>query len=375
MLSIELWLRPDMFRSGSGYTRYSRGRRLAWVAFLSLVLSSSANYFLAYWLGFSPSGRIEIYRRVGPENGPQVFCAGSSLLISGLSWPAISESFGQGIENWSVGGSTPDIWEEWQQYRPLSNTTIIGVSVYDLNEMHLADDRAKIVPLSRTINDLWASHADSALSHRLLTQYALKYVRLLFPTAGSADRVLVGLRSKGAELLGRQTSLAEHEGVLLQQDGVLDVGESTMKVSDWSSARLLRRIAVLRAENRGRHEFFNGPKRRAFERMLFRARRQGRVIVVVLPVSRAYTEEFIDESATAAFEREIQEAMVIAPEAALVRLDRVPGISDNGYFFDLVHMNSLGRRVTTVAFLKEVTQTGSQRRLEPSSTRSITADN
>jgi hypothetical protein len=139
---------------------------------------------------------------------------------------------------------------------------------------------------------------------------------------------------------------------------LLDAGESMASVTDWSSARLLRRIAVLRAENRGRHEFFKGPKHRAFQRILLRARRQGRVIVFVLPVSSAYTEAFLDQSAVAAFEREIHEAMAMVPEATFVRLDRVPGISDPHYFFDLVHMNSLGRRVATQAFLMEVTKRG-----------------
>jgi hypothetical protein len=340
------------------------------VAILSLVLASSADHLLASWLGLSRTagGYLGIYRRVGPETGPQVFCAGSSLLVSGLSWSKVSEALGQGIETWGVGGSSPDVWEEWQQQRPLSKTMIIGVSVYDLNEMHLADDRAAIVPLSRTMNDLWASDADRALSHRVLTQYALRYVRLPFPTAANADKVLVGLRSKVAEQIGRQASLTEHEGVVLQPSPpLLDAGESTVKVSDWSSARLLRRIAALRAENRGRHEFLNGPKRRAFHRMLFRARRQGPVIVVVLPVTREYTQAFLDESAVAAFERVIGEARLTAPEATFVRLDRVPGISDPGYFFDLVHMNSFGRHVATPAFLVELTNKASQRRFEATS--------
>jgi hypothetical protein len=253
-----------------------------------------------------------------------------------------------------VAGSSPDIWEVSQQQRPLSNTTIIGVSVYDLNEMRLSDDRANIVPLARTINDLWASGTEPLLSRRILAQYALKSVRLLFPTAGKADKVLVGVRRKVAEQLGLQASLEEHEGVVLQPSGsVLESGESTMKVSDWSPARVLRRIAALRAENRGRHEFFNGPKRIGFHRMLSQARRQGHVIVVVLPVAKAYLEAFVDESVAAEFERALGEAMADVPEATLVRLDRVRGISDHGYFADLVHLNSFGRRVATQAFLTE----------------------
>ena len=348
-----------MFRLRTGQIRYSRGRRLAAVAFLSLLLSSFADYLLAYWVRLprsTPWQATGIYRRIGPESGPQVFCAGSSLLIAAFSWPAISESLGQGIENWSVGGSSPDLWEQWQQHEQRSNATIIGVSVYDLNEMHVAEDRANIVPLSRTITDLWASDTDPALSHRLLTQYALKYVRLLFPTAGYADKVQVGLRYRIARALGLERSLGDHEGVLHERAGVLDIEEDTMRVSDWSSARLLRRIEALKDENHGRHEFARGPKHLAFQRMLLRARRQGRVIIVVLPVSSTYTNEFIDEGAAVAFEKAIQDAAAIAPGANLVRLDRVPAISDPRYFFDLVHLNSFGRSLATKSFLTELSK-------------------
>jgi len=332
------------------------------VLLLSLVLASVADYALVFWLKLPQpqTSFLGIYRRTGPETGPQVFCAGSSLTESALTWSKVSAALGQGIETWGVGGSSPDIWEEWQKQRPHSNVTIIGVSVYDLNEMHLADARANVVPLSRTIDDLWSSHVDSALAHRILTQYPLKYVRLLLPTAGNADKVLVGLRSKAAGLLGGRSSLAAREGVALQPPPpILDAGESTSSVTEWSSAYLIRRLVVLRAEDRGRHEFLTGPKNRALHRLLSQARNQGRVILVVLPVSRPYIEEFIDESARAAFEEAIKQAMAIVPEATLVRLDRAPAISDPAYFVDLVHMNSLGRRVATEAFLKEVTHNGS----------------
>jgi hypothetical protein len=339
------------------------------VVFLSIVLASAANHFLARWLGISRTEGVGIYRRVGPETGPQVFCAGSSLLVSALSWSRVSEGFGRGVETWGVGGSSPEIWEAWQARRPHSNTTIIGVSVYDLNEMHLADDRATIVPLSRTVNDLWLSGASSALSHRILAQYMLTYVRLLFPTAGTGDKVLRGLRSRAANLLGLRARLTEYEGVVYEpRPPLLDAGESTATVSEWSSARVLRRMAALRVENRGHHEFFKGPKHAAFCRLLSQARRQGRVIVVVLPVTKEYTQEFLNAGDVAAFEKAMNEAVAIAPDATLVRLDRVQGISDPRYFLDLVHMNSLGRRVATQAFLMEVTQKGPQQMLEATST-------
>src|SRR6202043_3322349 len=106
---------------------------------------------------------------VGPESCPQVFCAGSSLLGQAVVWSKVSEAMDQGIESWAVGGSSPDIWEQWQKQRPQSNVTLVGVSLYDLNEMHLAGARASVVPLSRTVDDLWSTHTDSALWHRILS--------------------------------------------------------------------------------------------------------------------------------------------------------------------------------------------------------------
>jgi hypothetical protein len=341
----------------------SKTLTLVAILFLSLVLASVADYLLVLWLGIPLPGKsLVVYRRVGPESGPQVFCAGSSLMGQALSWSKVSGAMGQGIESWAVGGSSPDIWEQWQKQRPHSDVTLVGVSLYDLNEMHLADARASVVPLGRTVDDLWSSHTDSALSHRILSQYLLKYVRLLLPTAGNADEVLVGLRNKAAGLLGRQASLAKHEGVMVEPPPpIMDVGESTSSLNDWPSDHLIRRLAVLRAENRGQHEFLKGPKNRALHRLLYQARNQGRVILVVLPVSEPYRREFIDEATKAAFEEAIDQAMAIVPEATLIRLDRLPGISDPSCFFDLVHMNSLGRRFATEAFLKELERDPSAR--------------
>jgi hypothetical protein len=258
------------------------------------------------------------------------------------------------------------VWEVFQQQKRNWNTTIIGVSVYDLNETRLTPDRAMYVPLTQTISDLWASGADADLSLRILTQYAMTYVRLPYPMAGEADKVLVAVRSKAAELLGLQAKLSEHEGVVVEQKGVLNVEDSTTTLSDWSSARVLRRLAAIREDNRGSHKFFSGPKSRAFRRALLRAQQQGRVIVVVLPVSQPYAEAFLDKTAVAAFERELNEAMAAAPEATFVRLDRVPGISNSKYFFDLVHLNSSGRQLVTPVLLKEVAESASNQRAQES---------
>src|SRR5258708_5473035 len=98
--------------SDRGDTSPFRRLRPAALLFLSLLLAVAADHLLGSWLGFSqpPSGYLGVYRRVGYESGAQVFCAGSSLTVSALSWSNVSEALGEGIETWGVGGSSPDIW-------------------------------------------------------------------------------------------------------------------------------------------------------------------------------------------------------------------------------------------------------------------------
>jgi len=343
-----------------GVARSFGGRRFAAVALLSVVFSSLANYALARWLGVSRSApwtrANAVYRRIGPQTGPQVFCAGSSLLVSGLSWPQVSQSLGMGIENWTVAGSSPEVWEVFQKQKRNSNTTIIGVSVYDLNEMRLTPERAAFVPFSRSIEDLWSSQANADLSRRILEQYVISYVRLLYPLAGDADKVLVGLRSKVVGLLGKQASLDQHEGVVVERSGILEVVDSDTNVGDWSEAHALRRLDVLREDNHGAHRFSNGPKTESLRRVLLQAQQQGGVIVVVLPVSQYYSDTFLNKETNAAFEKAISDDVSVVPQVTLVRLDRVPGISNNKHFLDLVHLNASGRELATHAFLQTIAE-------------------
>jgi hypothetical protein len=363
-------VRGKVIAGHRGEIRPSSGKRLAAVVLLSLILSSVANHALAHWLRLSRSApwirANAVYRRIGPQSGPQVFCAGSSLLVSGLSWPEVAEALGRGIENWTVAGSSPEVWEVFQQQTRISDTTIIGVSVYDLNEKRLTPERARFVPLSRTVADLWTSGTDPDLRRRILTQYAMSYLRVLYPAAGDADKVLVGLRSKAADVLGERANLQQYEGVVVEKQGILEVEDATMNLGDWSSGRVLRRLEALRAENHGAHIFCNGPKSRAFRRLLWKATQQGRVIVVVLPVPKYYADAFLDKASLEAFEKALREDMASAPQATLVRLDQVPGISENSYFLDTAHLNSSGRRMVTQVFLKEVNEGASKAKPEPS---------
>ena len=156
----------------------------------ALVIAILFNYLVAFWIKLPK--HTAIYRRIGPETGPQVFCAGSSLLQFGLSWPEVSKTLNQGIESWGVAASTPSEWEVFQNLANNTNLMIIGVDVYDLNEYHLCEGRATLVPLSQTILDLWQSSSDRQFSKRLLGQYPLSYLQKLFPTAGQIGSSLGG---------------------------------------------------------------------------------------------------------------------------------------------------------------------------------------
>jgi hypothetical protein len=330
--------------------------QVAAVLVFALLAAALADQAIGRWLGFS-SGLGDgagTYRRTGPETGPQVFCAGSSLLQFGLSWREVSATLRQGIENWGVGGSSPEIWELSQPRARNSNLMIVGVSVYDLNEARVSDARATLVPFVQTVRDLWESGASWPFSRRLFSQYLLAYLRSVFPTAGHSDRVQVRLRSKAQKALGLRESAEDRDNaLLLPSKPVLEFGESRATVTDWSPARLLRRLSLIRAESGGLHQF-NGPKRLAMHRMLIRARGQGQVIVVVMPVTRPYADEFLTSDVTTRFEHVLDEVRRLVPEALVIRLDLVPGIASPDNFSDLVHLNSVGRRLATAALLREL---------------------
>ena len=110
-------------------------------------------------------------------------------MVEGLAWERISQELGVGIENWFVAGSSPSEWEALQPRARNASTTFIVVSAYDLNEEFLCDSRSEVVPLNQTVKDLWHSRADWHFAKRVLSQYPLKYVRILFPTLGRSDGV------------------------------------------------------------------------------------------------------------------------------------------------------------------------------------------
>jgi hypothetical protein len=330
----------------------SRRLQLILILGLAVALAAGTSHIIIGWL------RIETTTgkpwEIKSENGTgAAFMAGSSLAADGIDWGRVSAQFDEGMLGWGVAGSSPWEWEAYQAKTDQVNLTFLVASIYDLNEQFLCDFHADVVPLARTVNDLRGSHAGWHFSKRVLSQYAVKYVRLLFPTVGRADGVMTGLRDHLRDLLKSRIAIEAESGPTMATGKAAETKEYKKgTIRDWDAARMLRRLASMRAACQG-SQVFDGPKNLAFNRMLLSAQQQGRVVVLILPVSPAYKREFVTPEVTGRFERALSEAQRQAPQASWVRLDNLAELNSNDYFWDLVHMNLSGQGIATKAFLTQ----------------------
>ena len=121
------------------------------------------------------------------------------------------------------------------------------------------------------------------------------------------------------------------------------------RVSDWPDSKVVGKIAAMKGEFHGAHRF-DGVKRLAFERMLRFGLERGRTIVLVLPVSPAYSKEFMPLKTAQDFEQTLTDLQNKAPRSEWLRLDRLPGLATSENFCDLDHLNSYGRQIASEAF-------------------------
>jgi hypothetical protein len=336
-------------------------RNMNFVVILSAVAAISiiSCHFLVTWLGIASTfGR---HWEIGPKNDrPFIFLAGSSLAGDGLSWSRISDMLNVRIGGWGVAGSSTSEWEQFQHRATEAKMTVIVVSVYDLNENILCDFRAELVPFEQTVKDLWQSRADWPFIKRLLGTYPLSHIRAVFPTAGRSDGIMVGLREKFNSMLMKRPDYEPGAMPTLSFNNAVSIKDTREeKISDWPPGRMLRRLSGMRSSFQGRHAF-NGPKKLAFLRMLHSAQEQGEVVVVVLPVSPAYENEFMTTEFKIEFENALAEAKRTVPQAHWIRLDQLDELNSNENFWDLVHMNMYGQKIATKVFLGLLKKQGQQ---------------
>jgi hypothetical protein len=339
--------------SSSGFPQKNRGLQLALIVAVVTLLTAVGSHLVVAWLGIR-AGWGE-HRTAGTEwPKPLAYVAGSSLLGDALDVQQACRALEQGMQTWFVAGSSPCEWAELQSRAPDAQMTIIGISAYDMNEHFLSDYRPNVVPLSQTISDLVHSQSSWAFGKRVISQYPLTSLRILFPSVGRSGGVMGGVRDRFEKIFRPGVKVEAEAGPTVPDWGGMVVDPSRLeKISDWSDAYLLRRLSKLKSACQGRHSY-DGPKMLALQRMLKQANRQGRTIVLVLPVSPAYQAEFLDALTVAHFEAALAELRNAFPEVIWQRIDQVPALNSNEVFWDVVHMNVHGKKIATANFLSRM---------------------
>jgi hypothetical protein len=338
----------------NGAPEPARKRQLTLILVAVVAVASAVSHGLVAWLKIeTTSGHAW---QIGPPQSKTVaYLAGSSLSGDAIAWNQVRDALDLRLGGWGVAGSSPWEWEAFQKKASDSKLQFLVVSPYDLNEEFLCDFHADVVSPAATIQDLWNSKSDWHFCKRVLSGYPLRYVRLLFPTVGRSQGVMAGLRDKAKALLGHNGASDEGAaGPTLSFGKEEDVpAYKREKISSWDSARILRKLALMRNACQGRH-VFNGPKNLAFMRMLQQGEKQGSVVVVVLPVSPTYMKEFMTPEVTKRYQEALALAQKSAPQTQWIRLDSVQALYSNELYSDFVHMNPDGKKIATEAFLSQL---------------------
>jgi hypothetical protein len=310
---------------------------------LSVGICSAASHLSIRWLKMKVNWGG--HKHYGAENlKPVALLHSSSPGYDAIDWDQVSEFLSVGIESWATPGSSPAEWEMMHSRSPEAKRFIVAVTPADLNENSVSDFRANIVPVTQTIRDLREAGSDWQFSKKTLSQYPIFAVRLLFPTAGRADGVMVGVRANLQKLAGRDVDAGEAPKFAVTGKSTIDE-----KLSEWPDDRLQRRLLLLRSAIAGEHPF-DGPKKVALTRLLKRAQAEGPVLVLVLPSSPTYMEE-LGSAGARAFEGEIAALQASHPKIPFVRLDGISELNSNDYYYDPMHLNMFGQEIATRNFL------------------------
>ncbi|NOS72681.1 MAG: hypothetical protein HOP33_22505 [Verrucomicrobia bacterium] len=280
--------------------------------------------------------------------------AGSSLTFYGIEWHAVAQRLKAGMTGLGVPAGSVHELEILQRNAPPVRYTFLGVSMFDLNENYLSDFRADIVPMGEAIKSLQESHSSWAYRKRVLSQYPMKYIRSLFPTAGRSVTVMVGVREKLRTWLKGEAATKEK----LEQAVVSSESNPHQdSIQTWPADRRMRNIMDLRS-NAGGHLEFQGQKRHSLLKFLNRGVQQGRVVLIILPESPTFRAELVTPADRGQFEAALTEAQRAVPDLVCVRLDQVKELDSDGWYWDIVHLNAPGQAVATRVLIEQLSQAG-----------------
>jgi hypothetical protein len=338
----------------------SRNLHLALVLIVATGIAAAGSHAVASWLKIKTAA-AEPFVLGNPTGKPPAFMAASSVGGYGILWGDIATRLDTQIKTWGIAGGSPIEFEQFQKKVPEAQTTFIVISTYDLDEALPCDFRAAIVPIGQACASLWEEHADWRYSKLVLSQYPMTWLRTPFPTLGRS-RGLMGAALIRFKDLAKQSPGGSQGPVgptIKFGKGAANDEYTRQRLSDWSHSAAIGKLVAMRVEFQGEHSF-DGAKKRALERMLQYAGPRGRAFIVVLPISAAYTKEFISPELVQKFEAVLAEVQRSAPRAEIVRLDRVPGLGSDENYCDLVHMNVFGQKLATEALLAQFPQPAHQ---------------
>ena len=327
----------------------SRGRQLLIILAGVLVLSSALCHALVWALAIRTSGVDR--GRINPQaGGKPALVLGSSLIFFGISFREVATAMDRPLVTRSVGGCSPCELEWLAREVPEAARTLIGVSLFDLNESNLSDARPTLVPFTQTISDLRASHSDWASTKRVVWSYPVPWVQRILPLTGRSNAMMVNLRDK-VRSLRKQPAGADLETRLTFKTD--EDAERPEKLSNWDRGRIGRTLAQLAATGLP-HGRFDGPKSLALGRILASAASQEPAVVIVFPVSPPYREMFADTTSVEHFEQALARIKAANPNVQMIRLDQEPALQPAEVYWDLVHLNDDGRRLATRRLIEQL---------------------
>jgi hypothetical protein len=329
----------------------SRRTELFIIALVSISVASGVSHLAAGVIKFRTQAvQPMMFGEAGAPVGATT--AGSSITFYGINWSVVAKDMGTRIRAWAVPGASVEEMEVLQRSTPAAASTFLGISAQDMNNNYLSEFHSAVVSLRESLTNLRESGVGWSYEKRVLSQYPLRYLRILFPTAGRSTHVMVGMR-EGLRLLRHRGAAEPSERAVITNESNIH-GES---ISEWPVARGLRQIGDARSSATGTFEF-NGPKRQALFRFLRRGAVQGKMIVVVLPESPLFRQELLSAGAVRQFKALLAEARERTPEAIWVRLDEEPSLNSNDLYWDLVHLNAPGQTRATELLLGKLRKEG-----------------
>lgn len=315
----------------------------------ALALTALVSHVVGSWLGvgFEPIS----HGVVGRSDRPHVRVYGSSLTLFGLDYEKLGQTLDRSVAGTFVPRGSPCEIEVLLDSQPDDGTPLwLGVSLFDLNENVVADHRAALVPMARTLQDLAQAPVAWTLKKRIVSGYvALPFARI-FPTAGKSIAVMTGLRRRARGLLHASRDEGDADAALTLD--LARVPATAESIADWTAATRLRVLGNYRTTGIDRHEF-RGPKWRALQRL---SERYGaRLTVIVFPLSPLYEAEFDPGGHARARLVELLDGLERAGQGThFVRLDRLPALANNAAYYDPVHLNAPGRSLATRAVLSDL---------------------